>query len=214
MRTLLVALLLAVLGAKAQADAGSTVLITALDGGVRLEKGLAGHAALEAFVRLNKGDRLALSANAKVVLVYLGSARQESWQGAGVLVVGEGLSELVSGKSQLEVRQLPAAIVRQINRTPVATADGRVGMVRLRALKSDSVIVALEREYQALKAQSAGDDLLPDVYLLAGLFEHGEYARIELELQRINQDFPNNASASSLKNHYQSAIAKLRGKKE
>ena len=58
------------------------------------------------------GDRIALPAKGRLTLIYLASARQENWQGAGSLVVGDGQSEAAGGKPQVEVRQLPAAIVR------------------------------------------------------------------------------------------------------
>lgn len=194
------------------ASAEPTVLVTAVEGKHSLDKGIGKAVGLEPFMRLSQGDRIALPAKGRLTLIYLASARQENWQGAGNLVVGDGQSEAAGGKPQVEVRQLPAAIVRQINRTPATTTEGRVGMVRLRALRSDAAIAKLDKDYQALKTQSPATDLTPEIFLLAGLFEQGEYARIESELQRIGAAYPGQSAAETLRKNYVAAIAEARKK--
>lgn len=206
--------LIAVLLFATAAAADPTVLVTAVEGKHGLDKGTGVPAALEAFMRLSKGDRVVLPAKGKLTLIYLATARQENWQGAGALLVGDGQSEAVAGKPRGEVRQLPAAIVRQINRTPTTAADGRVGMVRLREVRLDDVAFKLDKDYRKLKSDLPEGDLTPEVFLLAGLFEQGEYARIEQELQRIATEFPEQPAVEALKNNYLAAIAEVRKAKK
>lgn len=205
MRPLLLGLSL--LASTASAD---TVLVTALQGNVSVEAKELGKATLEPFVRLREGDRLTLPADARLSLVYVTRARLENWQGAGVIVVGDAESRAAAGKPQLTAKALPPEAARQMNRTPTAAPDGRVGMMRMRGLPSNDAVARLESDYRQMRGQTADDDILPEVFLLAGLFDLRQYARIEEELKRIEAGFPGNPTARSLRELYAKALAEAR----
>lgn len=188
-----------------------TVLVTALQGSVSLEiAGATGKTPLEPFVRLREGDKLSLPAGAQLSLVYIGRARLESWQGAGTIIVGENESKAAGGKPQSQVRSLPPEVTRQMNRTPSASPDGRVGMMRMRGVPPHDAVARLENEYKQMRSQTTGDDILPEVFLLAGLFDLRQYARVEDELKRISASFAGNATATSLQELYAKALASAR----
>lgn len=187
-----------------------TVLVTALQGAVSVEAAGIGTAALEAFVRLHEGDRLTLPAGGRVSLVYVGKARLESWQGAGVVLVGETESRAVSGKPQMQVRNIPPEAARQMNKTPIVLPDGRVGMMRMRNVPAADAITRLETDYRRMRAEADAADILPEVFLLAGLYDLRQYARIEDELKRIAGAFPNNETVRSLQALYAKAIDSAR----
>ncbi|MBI2306970.1 MAG: hypothetical protein HYU78_06665 [Rhodocyclales bacterium] len=199
--------LLTGMGSSAIAD---TVLVTSVQGSVGIDAIGAGKTALEPFVRLQEGDRLSLPAGAQVNLVYVGKARLEAWQGAGTVVIGESESKAATGKPQVQVRSIPPEAARQMNRTPGTAPDGRVGMMRMRSIPSHDAVARLEEEYRKMRAQSAGDDILPDVLLLAGLFDLRQYDRVEAELKRIAREYPTNASAQALQDLYAKALAGVR----
>lgn len=183
-----------------------TVLVTSMQGSVAIEAAGMGKAALEPFVRLKEGDRLSLPANAQVKLVYVGKARLETWQGAGVIVIGENESKTFSGKPQIQVRDIPPEAARQMNRTPSTGPDGRVGMMRMRGLPPHDAITRLDNDYKQMRSQTSSDDILPEVFLLAGLYDLRQYMRIEEELKRIAAAYPENATARSLQELYTKAI--------
>lgn len=183
-----------------------TVLVTSMQGSVAIEAAGMGKAALEPFVRLKEGDRLSLPANAQVKLVYVGKARLETWQGAGVIVIGENESKTFSGKPQIQVRDIPPEAARQMNRTPSTGPDGRVGMMRMRGLPPHDAITRLDNDYKQMRSQTSSDDILPEVFLLAGLYDLRQYMRIEEELKRIAAAYPENATARSLNELYTKAI--------
>jgi hypothetical protein len=183
-----------------------TVLVTSLQGSVAIEAAGMGKAALEPFVRLKEGDRLSLPANAQVKLVYVGKARLETWQGAGIIVIGENESKASSGKPQIQVRDIPPEAARQMNRTPSTGPDGRVGMMRMRGLPPHDAITRLDNDYKQMRGQTDSDDILPEVFLLAGLYDLRQYMRIEEELKRIAAAYPENATARSLQELYTKAI--------
>lgn len=199
--------LLNAMSASAIAD---TVLVTAVQGTVSIEAIGTGKATLEPFVRLQEGDRLSLPAGAQVNLVYVGKARLEAWQGSGTIVVGENESQATAGKPQVQVRTIPAEAARQMNRTPSTTPDGRVGMMRMRSIPAHDAVARLEEEYRKMRAQSASDDLLPEIALLAGLFDLRQYDRVDAELQRIAREHAANPSARALQELYAKALAGVR----
>lgn len=111
--------------------AADSVLVTAVDGQVGLEGQGVGKTALEAFMRLNVGDRLNLPTGSRAVLVYVAGGRLESWRGSGALLVGQAESKAIAGKPELQIRQLPPEVAQQMNRTPTPNRGQRFGMVRL-----------------------------------------------------------------------------------
>jgi hypothetical protein len=183
-----------------------TVLVTSLQGSVAVEAAGLGKSPLEPFVRLREGDRLSLPAGAQVKLVYVGKARLETWQGAGVIVIGDSESKASSGKPQIQVRDIPPEAARQMNRTPATGPDGRVGMMRMRGIPPHDAITRLDADYKHMRTQTSADDLLPEVFLLAGLFDLRQYMRVEEELKRISTTHPENPTARSLQELYTKAI--------
>lgn len=188
-----------------------TVLVTALQGAVSIEvAGSTGKTPLEPFVRLREGDKLSLPTGSQLSLVYIGRARLESWQGAGTIVVGESESRAASGQPQSQVRSLPPEVTRQMNRTPTTSPDGRVGMMRMRGVPPHDAVARLENDYRQMRSQTTGDDILPEVFLLAGLFDLRQYARVEEELKRIATSFAGNPTAASLQELYSKALSSAR----
>ncbi len=254
------------------AQAADSVLVTAVEGQVRLEGEGVGKMPLEAFMRLNTGDRLVLPAGTRAALVYLAGGRLENWRGNGTLLVGKAESKAVGGKPDLQLRQLPPEVAQQMSRMPAPNPERRHGMVRLaevddpgmaRAARSrpdntrlaemdasraapvmaerpaaapPSVVAAapmppreraavtrlpsvapesplekLEGKYRQLRIDTPANDLTPEIFLLAGLFDLKAYSRIETELLRIADAFPGNGVAAALRETYQRAIAATKG---
>ncbi|MGE5385203.1 MAG: hypothetical protein ACM3SV_04860 [Betaproteobacteria bacterium] len=249
------------------AQAADSVLVTAVEGQVRLEGEGVGKMPLEAFMRLNVGDRLLLPAGTRAALVYLAGGRLENWRGNGTLLVGKAESKVTAGKPELQLRQLPPEVAQQMSKMPAPNPERRHGMVRLaalddqdmaRATKSmpsstriaemdasrtppsmaerpaavpppvvaaapmparerasisrpvappESPMEKLDKKYRQLRADTPANDLTPEIFLLAGLFDLKAYSRIETELQRISDAFPNDAVGTALRDTYQRAIA-------
>jgi len=134
-----------------------SVLVTAVDGRVRLEGEGAGKTMLEAFMRLNTGDRLNLPPGGKAVLVYVAGGRLEDWRGGGTLLIGKSESQAVEGKPVLLVRQLPPEVSQQMNRTP-ETRGNRVGMIRLADVDSGQTM-ARSRDTRAAEVSSSARNI-------------------------------------------------------
>lgn len=184
-----------------------TVLVTMVRDNVTMEGTGTPKVALEPFVRLNEGDRLTLPAKGQVSMVFVGKGRQETWLGSGVVQIGEGEGKVVSGKPEVQVKQIPPEVARQMNRTPSVAADGRVGMMRLRGIRSPDAVARLDGEYRDLRTKAAADDITPEIYLLAGLFDLRQYDRVDQELKRITQAFAQDPAMPGLLQLYTRALA-------
>lgn len=126
------------------------------------------------FLKVNDGDTLTLAASARVQMVYLASGRQEVWTGAGPVVVGtaQGRSQALTPATS----QVPALVLRQLEKTPAVGQHGKTGMVMLRSMDNLEKIDTLETDYKDLRARTAAGDTTPEVFYLTGLLDLGAYA--------------------------------------
>ncbi len=186
--------------------ASEAALVTAVAGQVGLSTPDASQP-LQAFVKLQPGDRLTLAQDASVRLVYFDSRRQESWTGPGRLEVGAAAS-VSQDLPPPQVQLLPEFLVRQIARTPGPPSQGRAGAVRLRSLPEPAARV--EAEYLALREQSDPADLNPELYRLAGLFELREFARVEQALAELREHRSDDEQVDLLVQLYRRAIRDAR----
>jgi hypothetical protein len=168
---------------------------------------------IEAFVKLRRDDRVDLSRESRLQVVYFESGRQETWSGPGrlELTASEGKS---SGLATPEVKALPLVMARQLARTPSLDSQGRGGVTRLRALPSQDALTRLDDTYRSLRSGAAQEDLAPEAYLLSGLFEMRELDRVERVLGDLQQDRPNSPEAAQLVALYRKALRNARDDKQ
>ncbi|MDO8932787.1 MAG: hypothetical protein Q7U97_10365 [Rhodocyclaceae bacterium] len=192
--------------AKAQ-EPVDVALITSLQGNVERVT-LQGPKALQSFVKLKQGDLLALR-NARIQIVYFESGRQEVWQGGGRLEI-LGSEGRPFGLPDPEVKILPSVMVKQIARTPALDSQGRAGVMRLRSIASPEAIAKLDNTYRQMRMEAVRGDLNPELFLLSGLFEMRELARVEQVLKDLQQARPGDTEVSLVVTLYQKAIKNAR----
>ena len=96
-------------------------MLTQVTGEVRVA-GKDGARAAVPFLKVNEGDKLTLGGNARVQMVYLNTGRQEIWKGSGQVDVGSADGRSSSLKA--DASQLPALVLKQLEKTPAARAAG------------------------------------------------------------------------------------------
>ena len=193
------------------AAAAAVALVTAVSGPVAREPaGGEAAAGLEAFVRLNEGDRLSLGRDARVQILFFDGGRQENWRGAGVLRVEAAAAARLEGDLKAESRVLPVAMVRQIAKTP--PSDGAVAepKVRTRSMPSGGTLESIEKNYSELRKQADPADRNPEIYLLAGYFELKEFDKIDVILKQLADDKAADPEIRMLKSLYTRAIRNAR----
>jgi hypothetical protein len=135
------------------------------------------------FLKVNEGDKLTLAANARVQMVYLANGRQEIWKGAGSVDIGaqEGRSASLKAESS----QVSPIILKQLAKTPAVGQRGKTGMVMLRSLDDLAAADQLDEDYKKFRASAAADDTTPEVFLLSGLLDLGDYDRCKKVLEDL-----------------------------
>ena len=181
--------------------AADAALITALQGKV-MRAGAS--APLEAFVRLQTGDALALDKDTRLQITYFETGRQETGTGAGKLSIGSAESQANEGLVPA-VKQVPMVIVKQLARTPAIDSQGRAGVIRLRAIATPEAIAKVDANYQQLRANADKSDLNPELYLLAGMFELRQMERVEQALTELTAARPADPEVKLLASLYRRA---------
>ncbi|MBI5898019.1 MAG: hypothetical protein HZB40_02190 [Rhodocyclales bacterium] len=182
-----------------------TVLVTGLAGRVNVADPAG---PLHPFARLKAGQRLALDADARLQIVYLGSGRHESWNGPGRLDIGEGDSR--SGDlAAPRVRQIPPLALEQLAKTP--SVDGVAPpQRRQRRLPPADAVGRIETTYRLMRAEAAAEDLDPELYLLSGMFELRQLDRVEEIVADIMRKRPGDPQAKLLASLYRKSLKDLR----
>lgn len=188
--------------------ATEVAMVTSLNGTGIFSGGTAIGTMLRTFVKLRDGDQLLLKDNARLQIVFFGSGRHETWQGAARLDVGSDTCTPINGTLKPEVKTLPAILVKQLAKTPSAEDVGRTAMVRMRSLHTDGAIDAIEKAYAEFRAQASAADRSPELYLLASYFELREYGKVTDKLKALEAQHPQDAEITHLKTLYLSAIAR------
>jgi len=135
------------------------------------------------FLKVNDGDKLTLAANARVQMVYLANGRQEIWRGPGPVDIGA--QEGRSASLKAETSQVSPIILKQLAKTPAVGQRGKTGMVMLRSLDDLAAVDQLDEDYKKFRASAAADDTTPEVFLLSGLLDLGDYDRCKKVLEEL-----------------------------
>ena len=200
-------LLLATATAVKAQEGGDVALITFVQGDVALVT-QQGRQPLPAFVKLKRGDLLALG-KARLQLVYFASGRQEMWQGGGRVEILAGESRGF-GLPNPEVKTLASMMVKQIARAPTVDSEGRVLTSRVRAIATPEAIAKLDDTYRRMRMETVRADLNPELFLLSGLFEMREVERVEQVLRDLQRARPGDMEVGLLVALYQKAIRNAR----
>ena len=207
LRRLLVLLLLGVVS-QGKAAAEDLALVTAVTGSVS-RLGASAPRALEPFARLKQGDVLVLEGTAGVRLIFFDSRREESWQGAGQIEIGDTQGR-GTGLAEPQVRVLPELMARQMAKTPSPDKPERAGAGRTRSIEmsdGDRGLAKLDSDYSRLRKEAAPDDINPEIFLLAGLFEMREFDRLEQTLKELSNSQSGNMELAVLGSLYKKAIS-------
>ena len=180
--------LVALAGFATGAWANDVGLINHLSGDVSYTSG-SGAAKAKPYMKIREGDRLSVSAGAKLRVVYFKGGRQETYTGPAQFTAGAQQSMVQSG-AQPQVTMLPAGVPQKISQTPelIQIAKlGRSGGVAVRGIggerrltpQQEAEIRQARQTYEQLRQSSAQDDITPELYLYSVLQDHLLYADMQ-----------------------------------
>jgi hypothetical protein len=184
-----------------EAEAGG--FVTQSQGTVSYQVGAGKEQALPAFARVPSGTRVKVGDNAKLQIVYLRSGRQESWTGKASLVVGDEESK-ASDSTVPAIKVLQPYMIETLtkSREVMGNIHSRQGMIRVRSLMAATKVKEAEDRYVELRAQSAEDDITPEIFLLTTLDGLKAYQSMKKPLAEMLRRQPDNAEAKALHDHF------------
>jgi hypothetical protein len=192
--------------ASSTAWAAESALVSSLKGEAWLSDSNGGKAPLQAFIKLRDGERLILGESARLQLTYFRNARQEVWQGPGIITIGPAESRAEPGRLQSQTRQLPMQLASQLAKTPAPNSQGKTVALRTRSIAPPESLERIKKTYLDMRAQTPTEDRNPELYLLSAYFEIKEYARVREVLRQMDASNPGDMEIKVLKSLYARAI--------
>ena len=177
--------------------AGDVGLYTAVQGKAVYQPadsmGKEARASLEAMMKARRGDVVTVEKGGTVRLVYFATGRQEAWTGPVSFAVGDAEST-AQGDAKPALLQLPKGAARRLDRlpgpmpgTPIRAGETEEAKpVELASWELEKIAV-VRAEYEQLRAQTAVDDITPELYLVSVLAvydQRGEVAKIVAEARK------------------------------
>ncbi len=187
--------------------AGDVGLVNQLSGNVSYTSGKE-TAKASAFMKVREGDKFSVPAGAQVRVVYFQNGRQESFSGPAGFTAGAQQSTVQSG-AQPQVVTLPAGVSQKIAQTPELIQIARLGRsggvavrgtgreARLNPQQQAEVRQAKET-YKKLRAQSAADDITPELYLYSVLQDNLLYNDMKPVVDDMARRQPGNADITAM----------------
>lgn len=179
-------------------------LVTQVHGTATLEAKDSPPLPVRPFARFQPGDRLTLGPGTKLRMIYPGNGRQEIWSDAARIEIGAAESRLLGQGRPPVVSNLPPFLVQTLTKSPevMASIQNRQGMVRLRAIGSDTRLAQAWKQYDELRRATSEDDVTPELHLLVTFQELKAFADIKEVLAEMLRRQPDNAEVKSLNERY------------
>ncbi len=199
MRGGLMAVLLAVSGA-VLAQGADVGLVNLVSGDVTYVPSIGAPAKVQAFMKVRDGDRFNVNAGAQLRVVFFDSARQERWGGPASFRAAKAGSTPIAGKPA-EVTTLPAGVQQRIARVPELIQYARLGGIQVRggitpqqkaSLEQQETIRAARETYAQMQKEMPADDITPELYLYAALYEFLMYDEMKTVVADMRRKQPEN----------------------
>lgn len=161
---------------------------------------------IQPYARIRHGDKISVGSGGEIRISYFSASRQEAWKGAAAFVATSTGGELLKGNKP-EVKALPAVVSQKLARVPELMNTSRIGGVVVRSLSVQQDRAQRYREvadamsaYETMRAQSAENDVTPELYLMSVLIDNEMYADLKSVVQEIQKRQPNNAEVRQFAN--------------
>ena len=205
MRSAVLAVLLTVSSA-ALAQGADVGLVNLVSGDVSYAPPSGPSAKVQAFMKVRDGDRFDLPAGAQLRVVFFESARQERWLGPASFRAIKGASEPIAGKPA-EVVNPPAGVQQRIARVPELMQYARLGGIQVRggltrqqqaSVEQQETVRAARETYAQMRKDMPVDDITPELYLYAALYEFLVYDDMKTVVEEMLRKQPGNEDVKAL----------------
>ena len=157
-------------------------------------------------MKVREGDRLNVPADGQVRVVFFDGSRQERWTGPASFRAGRKAGEPISGKPA-EIASLPAGVPQRIARVPELMQNAKLGGIQVRggltrqqktSLDQQAAVAEARTTYEQLRKDMPADDITPELYLYAALYEFLLYDDMKAVVEEMLRKQPNNEDVKAL----------------
>jgi hypothetical protein len=161
---------------------------------------------VEPFMKVRDGDRITVAAGGQVRIAFFESSRQELWSGPATFSAAKAAAELISGKAP-EITRLPAGVTQRMARIPELVKFAKLGGTQVRGLSKhqkqtgtdeQTALAQAKSAYETMRQQMPADDIAPELYLYAALYEFSRYDEMKVVVAEMRRKQPDNQDAQAL----------------
>jgi uncharacterized caspase-like protein len=202
----LVFLVTVVTGGAALAQGADVALVDMVSGDVSYAPRTGTPGKVQPFMKVRDGDRISLAAGAQVRIVFFEAARQERWVGPASFRAGKAAAEAISGKAA-DTRSLPAGVSQHLAQVPELIQSSRLGGSQLRGgparrakagADQQATLAQARATYASMRQTLSADDLTPELYLYAALYEFLAYDEMQSVVTEMQRKQPGNQDLKAL----------------
>ena len=192
-------------GGGALAQGADVALVNLISGDVSYVPRSGTPGKVQPFMKLRDGDRINVTAGGKVRIVFFQSASEELWVGPASFRAGKTAGEPISGKAA-EVRNLPTGVPQSLARIPELIQSSKLGGSQLRGVLPRQPVAGSEQQaalaqaraaYAKLRQDLPADDITPELYLYAALYEFLAYEEMKSVVAEMLRKQPGNRDAKA-----------------
>lgn len=202
----LVFLVAAAMGSAAFGQGADVALVNLISGDVTYVPQAGTSGKVLPFMKVRDGDRIHVAAGGQVRIVFFEGARQELWIGPGSFRAGKTAAEPISGKAA-QTANLPAQVPQRMTRLPDIIQNAKLGGAKVRGVPPRQPKPSLDQEaslaqaraaYEKLRQDMPADDITPELYLYAELYEFLAYEEMKAVVAEMRRKQPDNPDAKAL----------------
>ena len=199
-------ILLVVTFGAARGQESDVALVTLLSGDVTYipRSGIPGR--VSPFIKIRDGDRINIAAGGQVRIAYFEGSRQELWSGPATFRARKATAELISGKAP-DISNLPAGVTQHMARIPEIIKFAKLGGMQVRGISKHEKKTSIDQKatldqaraaYATMRQEMPADDIAPELYLYAALYEFREYDEMKAVVAEMQRKQPDNQDAKAL----------------
>ena len=190
----------------AQGQEADVALVNLLSGDATYVARSGMHGKLHPYMKVQDGDRITIAAGGQVRIAFHASSRQELWSGPASFIAAKAAAELISGKAP-GVSQLPAGVTQRMMRFPELVKIAKLGGTQVRGLSKHKTQTAADQQtvlaqarsaYETMRQQLPPNDITPEIYLYAELYELRLYGEMKLVVAEMRRKQPDSQDAKAL----------------
>jgi ferric-dicitrate binding protein FerR (iron transport regulator) len=205
MKKILLSLLLGLPASPALAQAADVGLVNMVSADVSYTPASGIAAKVQPFMKLRDGDRVNVPAGGQVRVVFFEGSREERWTGPASFRAGKAAAEPINGKAA-QITTLPVGASQRIAQVPQLVQIAKLGGIQVRGMTPapktggdpQAALAEARTAYDAMRKDLPADDITPELYLYAALYENQRYDEMKPVVDEMLRKQPDSEQVKTL----------------